>query len=621
MKSTIRLFKALPIKFKKDKEASETLLNHAIKKGFIFSPEVVANYSEQELLKYIEDIGLTPEQMNSSFHKSWEKVRTADIEQLVMEQLVHYFTTYGFEALGIYSEDSVYIPNEKLEIPEVLDLNLTIIKGYTHDELKEKLLKLLTMGVALKEDTIKDVLDVALFVRLSEDEIESVRNKEVKIALYDYLGLIPSIPTEFLRFCVYKSTDKTLLIKSPEAITEIKGTQNIDVIRLFEKYEAKYGLDKLAETFYRFKPLYLAFRTNKRLKVIINKIRRLAVKNHKPMPEDYLNSVTANLSRCVRQKKKMLAELKKVNVFRKIRLMYALNYRTKEQESILYQVRNGKGYATKLCSTDYELAKKVLKIVKDSLVEDLREKVEGKKIYIPDGVGYALPATQKQFVGNFPAGSYISADKDMIMGVHWDNVDGNRIDLDLSLLSPDIGKIGWDSSYRADDRSVLFSGDITDAPKGASELFYIKKQKRDAYIMFLNYYNYDDSIDVPFKIIVAQEPVKRLTKNYTIDPNNVKGIVESKINKKEKLIGLVMTTPDECRFYFVEANMGSSITSSGTEYAHHTRRYLFSFYENMISLKEILESAGAILLNMNNGADVDLSPNVIEKDTILNLLV
>ena len=111
----------------------------------------------------------------------------------------------------------------------------------------------------------------------------------------------------------------------------------------------------------------------------------------------------------------------------------------------------------------------------------------------------------------------------MIFGIHWDNIDSHRIDLDLSIISTD-GKIGWDSAYRNDDRSILFSGDITDAHKGATELFYIKKQEKAILEVFVNYYNFDDSIEVPLKILVAKEQTNRLKKNYMINPNAQKSL-------------------------------------------------------------------------------------------------
>ena len=144
MEATIRLFKSLPITEKKKGAATKTLLEETIKRGFVFSPQVVYNYSEKELFELIKiiekEIGLTAEQINSSFHKSWKKIKEASIEQLVLEQLIHYFTTYGYEVLGVYSEETVYVPHEKLEIPELKEgITFTVIRGHTKDELKKKL--------------------------------------------------------------------------------------------------------------------------------------------------------------------------------------------------------------------------------------------------------------------------------------------------------------------------------------------------------------------------------------------------------------------------------------------------------------------------------------------------
>mgnify|MGYP001617363378 CR=1 FL=1 len=332
--STIRLFKAVPITAKNKKRADKKLLEETIKRGFIFSPEVIANYSDKqlaELIKVVEkEVGLASEQMNSSFHKSWKKVKEASIEQLMMEQIVHYITTYGFEGLGIYDENSVYIPNEKLELPKVdLDqIRLIVIRGCTKEELKEKLLSLLKSGIALGEDTIKDVMEVAVFVKLNKKDLEKIKNKEVKVALYDHLELVPENPIEFLRFVVYKSIDSTLLIKDKLTIGKIKESKTAGINALFVKYKKEHGLERLAEIFCRFKPVFLALRTGIQMKHITNRIRKLAKKNHKPMKADYLNDITGNIKKGEKiEEKRLNEELGKVNVFRKIRLAYALHYR------------------------------------------------------------------------------------------------------------------------------------------------------------------------------------------------------------------------------------------------------------------------------------------------------
>lgn len=622
MKSTIRLFKALPITEKKKKQ-SKSLLKKTISKGFIFSPEVIHNYSEKELIRLVsiidKEIGLTAEQMNNSFHKSWKKIREADIEQLVIEQLIHYFTTYGFEAMGIYDKDSVYIPNEKLELPDSEGITITVIRGYTKAELKEKIMSLLQAGIALNEDTINDIVDIALFVGIDDSDISSIKNKETKTILYDYLDLFPSNPAEFLRYVVYKSTDRTLLIKDGATLTAIKDSRNITALKLFNKYKIKYGLEKLAGIFYRFKPIFLAFKTNSGLRTVINRIRKLAIEHHVPMPEDYLNAITAKIkNKETIDVDKLKTELDRVNIFRKIRLAYALKFRTKNTEAILYRIRNGKGYATDFQFDNKKKAREVLNIVLDSIVDDI--KIKDKKIYIPEHIIYTLPATEKQFTGNYPSGTYISIPRDMIVGIHWENVKSNRIDLDLSMINQN-GKIGWDGGYRNEGRTVLFSGDTTDAPNGASELFYVERQKMDSYILFVNYYNYDASVEVPFKIIVAKEKARNFGQNYMVNPDNVLSVAKTKITQKQKILGLLTITTKECRFYFAEVNLGKSISAGNNAFVENSKKYLFDFYRNTISLNDILIKAGNQIAKDNKKCDIDLSPENLEKNTIIDLLI
>ena len=672
IKATIRLFKAVPI-VTNHKRTIKDLLKRTIPRGYIFSPEVVCNYSDRdelsdydELIQLVEEVyGITAESLNSSFHKSWAKIKNTSQEELMVEQLAHYLTTYGKEAPGNYLiekeeqfgvphlaekiieledfesgkikyEDYVYIPKEVLNIPD-LDMDsigLVIIKGYTKVELKEKLLSLLFSGIALAEDTIKDVVEVAKFVELNESEIKNIRNKEVKVALYDQLGLVPQNPIEFLRYVVFKATGDTLLIKNKALIEKIKESKTKTpsvTFSLFHKYcnsSIDGGLPNLAEIFYRFKPIFLALKHDSpKMAGVINKIRKLAVKYHKPMPEDLLNTVTSRLKHGNPIGDSIFRrELERVNVFRKIRLAYALKFRTKDVDSILYKIRNGKGYATDFSFEEKDSAKKTLSIVLDSIIEDVKKNVKGKRIYIPDYIHYSLPATEKQFTGNFPSGTYVVVPKDIIFGINWHNVPGKSVDLDLSVLSPSEGKIGWDSDYKTGTGSIMFSGDITDARKadGATELFYVKRQKKEALILYVNYYNFSAEHEVPFKIVVAQEKPVNWKQNYMIDPNNLVAVSNSKINQKEKVLGLLVTTFDECRFYFAEIYVGNAITSSNTKLAEHSRKYLFNFYENTIGLRDILGRAGAVIVIEENESadniDIDLSPEALEKDTILNLL-
>lgn len=624
--STIRIFKAVPIFELKKQSLNESLLKKIIDKGFLLSPEVVYNYNKDIdfLIEEIsEEFGLNGREMNATFHKQWSIVKNAEIEELIIHQLFHYITTYGFKSLDIYSDNTIYIPLEDLDVPDIqIDrFPFIIIKGYTKEELKQKVFNLLKSGIALSEDSVKDIANILKFIGFLEEDINQIKNKEVRILLYDYLEIIPQNPIEFLRFCIYKSTKTTLLIKNEDLFKKINENenQNYQIIILFSSYKDNYGFEHLAEIFNRFKPLFLAFRTNGDLKQYINKIRKLAKKYHKPMQPDYLNNVTDLIKKNRLDLEKLKSELKKVNTFRKIRLLYALKYRTIDSTAILYRIRNNKSYAKKFTFNEKEKLKEVIPIVLKSIIDEIKENISNKRFYIPNNIFYSLPSSEKSFVGTLPYGSYISIPNNMIVGIHWENIESEMIDLDLSLINTKTGKIGWDTAYRTEKKEILFSGDITSAPKpfGATELFYVQKNSQNDFIMFVNYYNFRSDIEVPFRIIIGKKD--NVTEKFMLDPNQAIVSIKTKINNKQKILGFIVSLAKENRFYFVESILGNTNVSYESEYMRDSIIYLTDFFKNMINLNEIIVKAGGIIVDNIDESDIDLSIEKLEKDTIIKL--
>ena len=645
MRATLRLFKAVPIAAKGyDVIPDSEIMAETLKYGFIFDPQLFANYNTQELKKLIhltaKELHLSGLQMNRSFHKSWEKVRTAPIMQLVMEQMIHYMTTYGFEALGIYDSNSVYIPAEALEVPEFKEggFNVTVIRGLTLRDLREKLLTFLASGIALKQDTVEDVLDVAKFLGLTEEEVEGIKNREVKVAMYDHLGLIPGNPVEFLRFVVYKATGKTLLIKDRVTEATLRLRTNSTVTGLFSQYEQKHGLEKLAQIFFRFKPLFLALRKDEFLKRKVNRIRKLANKFHLPMGHDYFNTITAQVQAGTLDLNEFNERLGDLNIFRKVRLANTLAYRAnKTSEAILYKIRNGRAYATTAKFKNPDLAQDALTVVMTSIGKDLAH-LKGKVFYLPEEIVYGLPSSEKQFTGMFPNGSYVSVTgKNLLVGVYWENVGKVRVDLDLSMLT--LGrKIGWDGVYRDDE--VLFSGDVTSAPHGATEIHNIAGKQDGLYLLMLNYFNAGHNMtngsgdEVPYKLFVGSEPIDRLkfasgSPNnpyipYIVNPNNVLALTPAKVTAadKQRVLGLVESRKGEVRFYFGEFAIGNSMSAGFKPHNDQAKQYLADYQRSTVSLVDVLIAAGALFCEKDEIDEntIDLSPEKLEKDTFINLL-
>jgi hypothetical protein len=630
MNSSLRLFKVVLIPNHRDDvnyECDSATQKATIRAGFVLAPDVMAHYTgdaRARLLAEIEQLyGRDGAKLNQAFHKSWGKVKNASIEQLVLEQLIHYITTYGFEQLGFFSHDTVYIPGEHLDAPEFKDgLRLVVIRGLTAVELREELLQLLSSGIALSETTMTDVLDLVPLTGITKDDLERVRNKEARAALYTYLGVTPNDPVEFLRYVVYKTTGSTMLIKNRATCTAIaQNASSLDIARAFEIYSKDPGLNRLGEIFNRYKPLFLAFRQTPQLRATVNEIRRRARSEHKPLIQDALNTATATIAR---GKRPNLAQaLENANTFRKVRLAYALKFRTRaDADSIVYRVRNGKTWVTSFKFDESAQAAASYLEVMASIISDVHANVAGKSIYIPDGVHYALPSTERQFAGNVPAGTYVEAGKNLVVGVHWTNVGQYRVDLDLSMVSAGL-KLGWDGGYRSHDSAVLFSGDMTDAPEpnGASEFYYIDKASENGYLLILNHYNrFYGEVSVPFQVIAGKQKSADKERDFVADPNRILATSHSSMDESQKVLGIVTAVGGSQRFYFAEFKYGRGMSARSDARSEQTRRYLFNYYLNAISLNDVLRGACARFVDTAAEAEIDLTPESIDKNTIIRLL-
>ena len=287
-KEVLRLFKSYL------GEKSEFLWEDGLKYGLL-----IPNTADKEIVnEAIKQYGKDGKKWNETFHKDFEIVKNAPIEDLIAQQMIHYITTYGFESLGFYDSDLVYIPNEKLEIPE-LDKDSSVefitIKPITEAELTEKLMILLTSGIALSEQTIKDIMVLSDYI--DKDRFDEISNREIKTTLYDKYNIMPRNPEEFLRFLIFKTTGNTLKIQDSNTINSIKDCDKKLAFKMLKSYidNTPNGYSKLSSIFLRNKNLFLAFKNkdgNKEINTIINKLRKLAIKNHKPLKTNILDCLT-----------------------------------------------------------------------------------------------------------------------------------------------------------------------------------------------------------------------------------------------------------------------------------------------------------------------------------------
>ena len=663
-KETLRLFKGYL------GEKTDTVNEKALKHGLL-----IPNNADEEVVDLaIEMYGKNGEKWNQTFHKDFEIVKNAHIEDLIAQQMIHYITTYGFESLGMYDNDLVYIPREKLEIPEldVENIEFITIKPLTNEELTDKLMTLLTSGIALSEQTVEDIKVLSDFI--DKNRFDEVSNREIKTYLYDKYNIMPKNPDDFLRYMLFKLTGNTLKIQSVDMIYQVRRSDKHKALIMLESYlknEDRYK--KLSSIFLRNKQLFLALKVKKedveyygakvKINKIINKLRKLSVYNHKPLPKNILDNLT-NKDISVNYDD-LVKELDEITIFREMRILNGIRYRLFGNDNIVYRIRNGKSYVSTLPGKTFEYINKLTglyKFVMNHLISRLSDKVKGKTIYIPENVIYAVPTSEKQFFGDIPEGSYIEVPRNdnIVYGVHWKNIkDGKpirrfygeeilpqgeeRVDLDLKQMNKSEG-CGWDASYRSSKSDILFSGDITNAqlPDGATELFYVGQNVGNvAFLVTLNMYT-NNSQDVPFEFVIANathrpENVSR----YALDPNNILYKMDAIIKnmERQKTLGLI-TISDTIRFYFNEFSLGNSVaTSRRDDITMGAFDYLNTYGKKQLKLNELLKDSGAIIVNeptiktkviknvngnevseiIDTPVDLDLSLESITKDTIIDL--
>jgi len=484
---TLKLFHAVPVNAGYKAPGKPELID-----GILIMPEAL--YAKQAILDFYRKNLLSAEDLNKSFHKSWKKIRKSSREELLIHQILHYLSTYGTDFTG-----EMYIPAEKLKIPKAKDLKLIVVRALPREVLIEKGLNMLRSGMALSEETVDDILSMLI------DELdyeftgkENIRNKEAVIKLADLYGIYPEDPVEFLRFIVYKSTGKTLLIKNKETVEAIRVSSFNPAVHF-----RRYGLEKLARIFNRFKPLFIAYKNKSRRTV--NRISKLSKKYHEPFVENPVNRLTS--------RKLTDAErhwLQNASVFHLFKVYQALRRRAGDAEPVfLFKIRNGKSYVRET-PVHAEAVAHNLPLVEAEIKRRLAH-LKGKKIFLPANVEYALPVSEKMFAGPVPAGTKFFG-KRLVVGIYWRNDWGAR-DLDLSALTED-GKVGWNALYNQDEGALMYSGDITDAPDGAVEYVYARKKLDKPALIMNNVFS--GNVGCRYKIVIGEGD--KIKKKYVMHP-------------------------------------------------------------------------------------------------------
>lgn len=568
------------------------LENHGV---FIDS---TATYAIKDIKEYLQNLKLSGNDLNKTFHKSWKTVVDSTRLELAIQQVMHYMSTYGsnFEA-------EMYIPEEVLNVPKT-KLKVSVIKSLTKEELIEKCLDVLRSGIALKEETLNDLFNLLDTLDYKFSGNENIKNKEANLLIAVRYRIYPDSVEEFVRYLVYRSTQSSSLVKNEELFNSIKSS-NTDISLDLESYDMK----KVAQVFNRFKPIFLSFKqSHENNKKYINKLAKLSKVYHQPMPQNALNLVTQN-----KLTKKDSHWLDNASIYALFKALSACYTRMNGQDTFVYRIRNGKSFVN-----SNNVNTNVVKDNYEFLLNYLKTKLngEGKNIFIPKQVIYALPTSEKLFVGNIPTGTKFLAKK-IAAGIYWENSWGAR-DLDLSGLNI-AGKIGWNSDYHDHENNIIYSGDITNAKNGAVEYLHASGGKLDPTLVMNNVFSGEH--DAGYKIVIGEG--SNISRKFMMNPNKVLAEVKCNSVQKNTVLGMLMNEDNNMKsFILLNFGAGQARVSGESEISKNATTALYQQWHNPISLNELLNECGFNVLNeKEDGVELyaDLSLDNLTKSTFIDL--
>ena len=591
---------------------SFSLVNgEAVKKGYIVHPDActksVLNFIREQNVDY-----------NSTFYKTFEDVTSKSRFELFIDQVLHYASTYGTDYQG-----EAYVPNEEYKDTIVFTFDkYKVITAVSKEEMCNKCLNLFYSGIALKQETILACADFLFDCVAAKEfnsaniDVDKIQNREALVVVCSKFGKYPNNAISLFRYIVYSATNETLLIKNRTLIEKIKNYCNAFNFRnLTEKQ-----IVALSTIFFRYKPLFLAFKCTMNSPVI-NKIRRLAEKNHKPLKvgmleamlnADYLDTYATGKVNI--DMGKLNTELENCTNFKLIRLIQTLVEKTvllmacMENKGVaenknMYIVRNGKVFfkdsemkynPEQICNI-INVLNTLKTALKSKLIENLKNNIEEGKTatYIPlEGLNIACPVSEKNFVGNYPNGSFYEVKDNNILGIFWKNEWGTR-DFDLSFQDINGNRISWNTSYynrSGHNSDVVYSGDMTDANPHATECIKFSNTTQNG-IFAINRYNGREGSK--FEMFMSQSKMfdhnKVKTLPYMVDPNTIVFKTECISDKAQKMLAILC----DGKVYLSNLSVGNGIVAN---YNHTTPADIYNIYvlksQTVLMMYQLLEEVG-----------------------------
>ena len=628
----IKLFNVALVENTPSKDMFKMVNQLAAQVGYFVHPDVC----NDSVLVFLKEQTINP---NATFYKNWEDVISKTRLELAFDQVFHYLTTYGTDfALG-----NGYVPNDLENDAPIIDFkNFKVIMPISANDLFNRCWNMLCSGVALKGDTMLVVADYVIeHVHNGKMiNVDSIKNREALVYICDTLNIWPENAHNLFRLIMYKTTGNTMIINNDETIHKIKVSEYVfDFNKLSDD-----DLTHLSSIFLRYKKLFLAFKHNEYIdnRSAINKLRKLAIKNHKPFKAGFWQTLFSE----PKSEEAIKEHLVELTTYKKIALMQLCKERYMMPKDNLYFIRNGKQFLKINDTVDRRLkisenkvfyAAIIYNILKDSVIETLKANSEkdvvvtlnedgtpaetkktSKVVKLYSGMHVALPSSEKSFIGNYPFGTSFDLTKNNLIGCYWRNDWGTK-DYDLSLIDIKGNKIGWNASYYNMPQNIVYSGDMTNAEPEACEVIKIANPASVKALIKIN--QYCGQSKSKFELFFGQSNKKhfnyRAYKNFMVDPNEIKfrATIEHE-NKEEMQVALVGNN----KITLMEVHSGNKIVSGSNGHNEEYIHALMAKTEYFVDAEEMLKEAGFKIVDENYTGEVDIDFANLDKDSLLSLL-
>lgn len=399
---------------------------------------------------------------------SVEERATASPYELIHKQLLHYFEVYGLDAPGLFN----------LEVSNGQMASLAFIKAVTVEGLTA-----LVHGLIYANRPIADtapVLELIRGYRLPYD-INAVQNNEMRVVLFDPHKDRFASGDDAARYICYHATNSSMLIKSKGVIAAVKAKP------VGEAFLSNH-ITPLAQVFNRHERIIMACKT-KASRNVVNRISKLSKKKHVPIHEPISKRFIATALNGD------IPPLELVSLRDKFKYLNLIEYKLLGLPYDSFNIRNGKVWTrTDRNAADRRRLLRIQDAVLASIAVDVRH-LRGTRLLLDACVDYGLPISRKQALGNLPYGTKVLAQGDakLSAGIYWV---GRNTDLDLSAINDRGERTGWGQwSAYSRGAEIVYSGDVTSAPNGASEFMVVDPRKKNRYGLMVNIFRGDKPHD------------------------------------------------------------------------------------------------------------------------------